>query len=379
MLILSVNSFLRWRIALMELGIKAMDLPNATVPIPDYNPTAPHNAIDTYQMIQLHDYQNVSFFRMDSATKAASKKTIEVMASYYPELLSQKFFVNIPFVMSWVFTAMKTILSKETLRKFRVLSSGKGVANDLGEDVPKVYGGNAADLTEVGITPKLIKDTPTEEKKKEKKPSKKPSMDKVKEKGREKEKEKVLDSVAEAAKESSTAATAPTVATIPEAKEEEAAPEKVDAAPEPPAKDDAPAIPSEAPIPPAKDDAPVAAAAAPEEAAPAPPAKDEPVSLAPAKEESKPAESAISQNHLEEDKGSVAIENTSSSGVGSEESGVGVAIPTTSAVEETKPDQEKSEKDESAQAGEVRVDDPINEEKKAEETNAGAVEAKAAA
>ncbi|KAI5795310.1 CRAL-TRIO domain-containing protein [Peziza echinospora] len=153
-----LDSFLRWRIALMELGVNALELPKATVPIPDYNPTAPGTALDPYQMIQLHDYQTVSFFRLDSATKAASKKTIEVMAHYYPELLSSKLFVNVPVVMGWVFSAMKAFLSKETIRKFKVITSGRGVAAELGQDVPKQYGGKGADLPEVGLSPKLVKD-----------------------------------------------------------------------------------------------------------------------------------------------------------------------------------------------------------------------------
>ncbi|RPB23442.1 CRAL/TRIO domain-containing protein [Terfezia boudieri ATCC MYA-4762] len=271
-----LDSFLRWRIALMEMGVKALDLPNATAPIPDYNAANPGSAIDPYQMIQLHDYQNVSFLRMDSATKAASKKAIEVMANYYPELLSIKYFVNIPVVMSWVFTAMKAILSKETVRKFRVISSGKGVASDLRSDeLPKAYGGKGADLAEAGLRPKLFKDTPPPPSEKEKKPSKKSSMASL-----DKVREKVAETIAPVTEtKESTTAPAPTVATIPEAKEEEAAAEKMDSPPKVPVKDDAPEasealkVPAkeEAPATPVKDVNPTPAA----EVAPEVPAKDE--------------------------------------------------------------------------------------------------------
>ncbi|KAF8473182.1 hypothetical protein BDZ91DRAFT_845684 [Kalaharituber pfeilii] len=235
-----VDNFLRWRIALMELGVKALDLPNATAPIPDYNPTSPNSTIDPYQMIQLHDYQNVSFLRMDSATKAASRKAIQVMASYYPELLSIKFFVNIPFFMTWVFTAMKAILSKETFRKFRVVASGKGVDSELGEEVPKSYGGKGPELAEVGLSPNLVKGTTTEKPENEKKPSKKPSLDKVK--------EKVVAAIKET-KESPTAPTQ-TVETIPEVNEEEAKAEKADALSTLQEQDNAQAVSSETPAPP---------------------------------------------------------------------------------------------------------------------------------
>lgn len=255
----------------MELGIAALNLPSATVPIPDYNDASPGSAIDPYQMIQLHDYRSVSFIRMDSATKTASRKTIEVMAAYYPELLSAKLFVNVPMVMSWVFTAMKAFLSKETLRKFKVVSSGKSVVNELGEDVPKIYGGKGEELRLVGNGPKLAPDVPTPEKR---------SADNLpveKEKEKVAEKEKSLPSTPAVTAAPSSEATAPAtppkepegtaaqpseptaaISTIPEAKEEEEAATKSETAPPPP--------------PPQKDTVPEAATApAPAvEATPAP-------------------------------------------------------------------------------------------------------------
>lgn len=89
--------FLRWRIALMEMGVSKLKLAEATTPIPDYG-AGP----DPYQGIQVHDYSNVSFLRMDPRAKAASKKTIELLGAHYPETLSRKFFVNVPLVMQWV-------------------------------------------------------------------------------------------------------------------------------------------------------------------------------------------------------------------------------------------------------------------------------------
>jgi hypothetical protein len=134
-------SFIRWRIALMELGVSKLELAKATVPIPDYNAGA-----DPYQGIQVHDYKSVSFLRMDPRAKAASKKTIEVLGAYYPEMLRRKLFVNVPLVMQWMFGAMKLFVSRETVRKFCVLSSGSAVAGELGEGVPAEYGGKAGKL-----------------------------------------------------------------------------------------------------------------------------------------------------------------------------------------------------------------------------------------
>jgi hypothetical protein len=37
--------------------------------------------------IQVHDYRSVSFLRLPSETRAASKKTIEVMGAHYTAIL----------------------------------------------------------------------------------------------------------------------------------------------------------------------------------------------------------------------------------------------------------------------------------------------------
>jgi hypothetical protein len=134
----------------MEVGVQKLNLKAATQPIPDYE-AGP----DPYQGIQVHDYKNVSFLRMDPRAKAASKKTIEVLSAYYPETLSRKFFVNVPLVMQWMFSAMKLIVSKETTRKFSVLSYGTDVAAELGAGVPEEYGGKAGALVDIGHGVKL--------------------------------------------------------------------------------------------------------------------------------------------------------------------------------------------------------------------------------
>ena len=139
-------SFLRWRVALMELGLSSVNLSAARVPIPDYG-CGP----DPYQSIQVHDYLSVSFVRMDPYAKAASKKTIEVFQQYYPETLSRKFFVNVPVVMGWMFSAMKLLLSKETVKKFSVLSYGQQLAGELSQNVPAEYGGQGGELKDVAI------------------------------------------------------------------------------------------------------------------------------------------------------------------------------------------------------------------------------------
>lgn len=133
----------------MELSLKELDLPSATTPIPE-------EGTDPYRMIQVHDYLNVSFLRMDPSTRAASKETIQTFGMAYPELLKEKFFVNVPLVMGWVFTGMKVFLSAETVKKFHPLSYGSNLAGELpgfGPELPVAYGGKGGDVTE-GLTVK---------------------------------------------------------------------------------------------------------------------------------------------------------------------------------------------------------------------------------
>jgi hypothetical protein len=133
----------------MELSVKELDLASATVPIPP-------NGIDPYRMVQVHDYLNVSFLRMDPVVKAASKETIQTFGMAYPELLKEKFFVNVPLVMGWVFAAMKLFLSPETIKKFHPLSYGSNLAGELpgfGQELPVAYGGKGKDIKD-GLTVK---------------------------------------------------------------------------------------------------------------------------------------------------------------------------------------------------------------------------------
>lgn len=146
-----VDGFMRWRVGLMEVALEKLDLALASRPIPDYG-TGP----DPYQAIQIHDYLSVSFLRQDPNAKAAAKKAIEVFQAYYPETLSRKLFVNVPVIMGWFYNAMTMVLSKETVKKFKVISYGKDVASILGPNVPTVYGGNGGSLDTLNAELKMV-------------------------------------------------------------------------------------------------------------------------------------------------------------------------------------------------------------------------------
>ncbi|PRT56434.1 Phosphatidylinositol transfer protein SFH5 [Wickerhamiella sorbophila] len=128
-----LDAFLRWRVGLMERGISLLDL----------------SSDEFGTMDQVHDYMDVSFLRMDRETKAASSKTIKLFQDYYPEFLSAKYFVNVPFLMTWVFTFAKAFMSKETADKMHVIGNGKDLRYDLGDWIPKAYGGRAESFASI--------------------------------------------------------------------------------------------------------------------------------------------------------------------------------------------------------------------------------------
>lgn len=129
----------------MEKSVQKLNLSTATKPIPNFG-----EGPDPYQGYQIHDYLQVSFLRRDPLVKTATSKTIEILGRYYPETLSRKFFVNVPVVMGWVYTAMKMVVAKETAKKFTVLSYGNQLVTELGQEIPKEYGGTTGSLQEVG-------------------------------------------------------------------------------------------------------------------------------------------------------------------------------------------------------------------------------------
>jgi hypothetical protein len=162
-----LEGFLRWRVGLMEKSVMKLSLKDATKPIPNFGEGA-----DPYQGFQIHDYLQISFLRQDPSNtlsshpinffshgtllltyatdvKAATTETIKVLGRYYPETLSRKFFVNVPVVMGWVYTAVKLVVAKETAKKFTVLSYGNQLATELGKDIPEVYGGTKGELDTV--------------------------------------------------------------------------------------------------------------------------------------------------------------------------------------------------------------------------------------
>ncbi|KAL1870908.1 hypothetical protein VTK73DRAFT_2363 [Phialemonium thermophilum] len=155
----NLNEFIEWRVALMELALAELSIATATEPI-----TADH---DPYKIYQVHDYKSISFLRQSPQVRAASTETIKLFAQNYPELLKEKFFVNVPAFMGFVYAFMKLFVAPKTIRKFHPMTNGANLAREfaspgstsavpnLGEKLPAEYGGKAGALASVGSEPLL--------------------------------------------------------------------------------------------------------------------------------------------------------------------------------------------------------------------------------
>ena len=134
----------------MELALAGLSISTATEPI-----TSEH---DPYKIYQVHDYKSVSFFRQHPAVKAAVSETIYVFTHYYPELLKEKFFVNVPAIMGWMYAVVKLVIAEKTAQKFHPMGDGATLSAEfatsnvqgLGEKLPKMYGGKGEDLESQG-------------------------------------------------------------------------------------------------------------------------------------------------------------------------------------------------------------------------------------
>jgi hypothetical protein len=149
------DRFLEWRVALMELALQELDISSETKQITaDYDP---------FKMFQVHDYKSISFLRQSPHVKSASAETIKVFAQNYPELLKEKFFVNVPAIMGFVYAFMKLFVAPKTIKKFHPMSNGGNLAVEfaeskvtgLGERLPPNYGGKGVELEQQAKGPLL--------------------------------------------------------------------------------------------------------------------------------------------------------------------------------------------------------------------------------
>ncbi|PSR79998.1 CRAL-TRIO domain-containing protein [Coniella lustricola] len=136
-----LDEFMDYRIALQELGIQQLKLSEATEPITATN--------DPYRIIQVHDYKSISFLRQNPNVKAAKNEIIKQFSLAYPELLKEKFFVNVPAIMGWLYAAIKVFIAEKTAKKFHPMANGTNLAAEFKasgldeKQLPKEYGGES--------------------------------------------------------------------------------------------------------------------------------------------------------------------------------------------------------------------------------------------
>ncbi|KAI7897891.1 CRAL-TRIO domain-containing protein [Cokeromyces recurvatus] len=121
----NINKFIRWRVQLMEKGVRQIDF------------------VNTDAMLQVHDYNGASIFGRTANTKEATNILIELMQDNYPEFLSSKLFVNVPRLGSLIFKLLRPLLSEATLKKFVVCSNAELNTTLLAfidkENLPSIY------------------------------------------------------------------------------------------------------------------------------------------------------------------------------------------------------------------------------------------------
>jgi len=127
-----VQRFIRWRVALMEEGIKLVDF----------------ETVD--QTVQVHDYEGVGLSSRTANSKAAASAISAIFQNHYPEFLAKKFFVNVPAIMTWIFWMFKPVLPPATLAKMKVVGHGpRTIGKELlplvdSRELPEQYGGDVA-------------------------------------------------------------------------------------------------------------------------------------------------------------------------------------------------------------------------------------------
>ncbi|KAI0306110.1 CRAL-TRIO domain-containing protein [Multifurca ochricompacta] len=105
-----VQRFIRWRVALMEHGIKLINF----------------ETVD--QMIQVHDYEGASLSGRTANSKAAASELTSIFQNHYPEFLARKFFVNVPSIMTWIFWLFKPVLSPATIAKMKSSATARALS-----------------------------------------------------------------------------------------------------------------------------------------------------------------------------------------------------------------------------------------------------------
>ncbi|KAL0344422.1 UNVERIFIED_CONTAM: Patellin-6 [Sesamum radiatum] len=120
-----LNKFLRWRVQILERGIKLLQF----------------KAGGVNSMIQVTDLKDMPKREL----RVASNHILSLFQDNYPEMVARKIFVNVPWYFSLLYSMFSPFLTQRTKTKF-VISKEGNVAETLykfirAEDIPVQYGG----------------------------------------------------------------------------------------------------------------------------------------------------------------------------------------------------------------------------------------------
>ncbi|KAI9028475.1 CRAL-TRIO domain-containing protein [Hyaloraphidium curvatum] len=120
------DDFIRWRIQLMEKAVALLDF---------------NTPIET--VTQIHSYEGVSMFSVDSNIRAVSKQIITIFSDNYPEFLERKLFLHVPWLMSFLYSIFSSFTTARTRAKFTMTSASdvKATLEELiaPENLPAIY------------------------------------------------------------------------------------------------------------------------------------------------------------------------------------------------------------------------------------------------
>ncbi|PLN80093.1 hypothetical protein BDW42DRAFT_186293 [Aspergillus taichungensis] len=148
------NQFFEWFVALMELATHQLRIHQSS-DVMDYN------GPDPYKMLQVQDYRKLGSLRTYFGIRPFARWTVNTIALVYPEMLTERYFVNIPVTRGCNFRFFKVFRGKDTSRPFYPISDGANLAsklpNSLQLQIPQIYGGKGQPLQgharEVGLAP----------------------------------------------------------------------------------------------------------------------------------------------------------------------------------------------------------------------------------
>ena len=130
-----LDKYVRWRVGIQERTVAATN-------INDYEGDG---TVDTKMAIMVSDFTDVSMWKLDSPTRAASQAIVQPTTGNYLEVVKKSYFLSTPLFLRALLQVFKMFLSQALLDKFALLGgrTDMGAASGLQDSLPKQYGGTS--------------------------------------------------------------------------------------------------------------------------------------------------------------------------------------------------------------------------------------------